>query len=210
VDGFGLFDEIGDSSIAIIEHRFSPRLKDREVNGRFCVEWNGFRRDDQGLDCLSRWRAQCIEWCYYRLEDGKMGEIVITHIDKDSCPMVRFRTGDLSIRSRFPCECGQSLLLPKGVIGSAKEMIKVKGVKVYLSQIDSIMKSVSGAESNYRIIIRREGDGEKFGVLIKDSGSKSYNIRQLREELKGCLLINPDDIQVVENLPGKNTIIDYR
>lgn len=69
-----IFDEIGDASIAIIEHRFSERLKDREVNGRFCVEWNSFRRDKQGLACLSRWRQQCIDWCYYRLEDGKMGD----------------------------------------------------------------------------------------------------------------------------------------
>ncbi len=69
-----LFDEIGDASIAIIEHRFTERLKDREVNGRFCVEWVGFRRDEQGMACLSRWREQCIEWCYYRLEDGKMGD----------------------------------------------------------------------------------------------------------------------------------------
>ena len=67
-----LFDEIGDASIAIIEHRFTDRLKDREVNGRFCVEWVSFRRDQDGLACLSRWRKQCIEWCYYRLEDGKM------------------------------------------------------------------------------------------------------------------------------------------
>lgn len=69
-----LFDEIGNASIAIIEHRFTPRLQHREVNGRFCVEWNSFRRDEQGLACLSRWREQCIEWCYYRLEDGKMGD----------------------------------------------------------------------------------------------------------------------------------------
>jgi hypothetical protein len=69
-----LFDEIGDASIAIIEHRFTPRLKDREVNGRFCVEWDTFRRDEQGLACLTRWRDQCLDWCYYRLEDGKMGD----------------------------------------------------------------------------------------------------------------------------------------
>ena len=69
-----LFEEIGDASIAIIEHRFTPRLKHREINGRFCVEWVSFRRDEQGLACLSRWSEQCIEWCYYRLEDGKMGD----------------------------------------------------------------------------------------------------------------------------------------
>ncbi len=69
-----LFDEIGDASIAIIEHRFSPRLQDRIVNGRFCVEWVSFRRDEQGMACLARWREQCIEWCYYRLEEGRMGD----------------------------------------------------------------------------------------------------------------------------------------
>jgi hypothetical protein len=69
-----LFDEIGGASIAIIEHRFTDRLKDHEVNGRFCVEWVSFRRDEQGMACLARWREQCIEWCYYRLEDGKMGD----------------------------------------------------------------------------------------------------------------------------------------
>lgn len=69
-----LFDEIGHASIAIIEHRFTPRLKHLEVNGRFCVEWVSFRRDAEGLACLDRWRRQCIEWCYYRLEDGRMGD----------------------------------------------------------------------------------------------------------------------------------------
>ena len=69
-----IFEEIGDSSIAIIEHRFTPRLKDREVNGIFCVEWVSFRRDDEGMKCLSYWREQCLEWCYNRLEEGRMGD----------------------------------------------------------------------------------------------------------------------------------------
>jgi len=69
-----IFDEIGSHSIAIIEHRFTPRLLDREVNGRFCVEWVSIRRNAEGLACLSRWRDQCIEWCYYRLEEGRMGD----------------------------------------------------------------------------------------------------------------------------------------
>lgn len=69
-----LFDEIGDASVAIIEHRFTPRLQYLEVNGRFCVEWVSFRRDEEGMACLERWRQQCIEWCYYRLEDKRMGD----------------------------------------------------------------------------------------------------------------------------------------
>lgn len=69
-----IFEEIGDSSIAIIEHRFISELNNRLVNGRFCVEWVTFRRDYEGMKCLARWREQCIDWCFYRLEDGKMGD----------------------------------------------------------------------------------------------------------------------------------------
>ena len=69
-----LFDEIGDASIAIIEHRFTPRLQHLEANGRFCVEWVSFRRTEEGMACLARWREQCIEWCYYRVEADRMGD----------------------------------------------------------------------------------------------------------------------------------------
>ncbi len=69
-----LFEEIGESSIAIIEHRFTPRLKYLSCNGLFCVQWVSFKRDSQGLNCLEIWRNQCIDWCYDRHEDGRMGD----------------------------------------------------------------------------------------------------------------------------------------
>lgn len=69
-----IYAEIGDASVAIIEHRFTPRFSHLEVNGRFCVEWVSFRRNQEGMECLRRWRVQCIEWCYYRLEDNRMGD----------------------------------------------------------------------------------------------------------------------------------------
>ncbi|VVE89027.1 glycosyltransferase family 8 protein [Pandoraea bronchicola] len=69
-----LLDEIGDSSVAIIEHRFIPRLQHLDVKGRFCVEWVTFKRDETGMACLNRWREQCIEWCYNRLEENRMGD----------------------------------------------------------------------------------------------------------------------------------------
>ena len=69
-----LFEEISDSSITIIEHRFPDQFKYMEIRGRFCVEWVGFRRDAEGLACLKRWRDQCIEWCFYRLELYRMGD----------------------------------------------------------------------------------------------------------------------------------------
>ena len=69
-----IYDEIGNRSIMIIPHRFPERLRHLEVNGVFNVQMMFFRRDKKGLECLKRWRSQCLAWCYYRLEDGKMGD----------------------------------------------------------------------------------------------------------------------------------------
>lgn len=69
-----IFDEMGTASISIIEHRYTERLKHLDVQGRFNVQWVGFRRDDQGIACLARWRAQCIEWCFGRIEPDRMAD----------------------------------------------------------------------------------------------------------------------------------------
>lgn len=70
-----IFSEIGDKSIAIIPHRFNEHDRARlEKNGKFNVCWNTFRNTETGRRCLSKWAAQCREWCYYRNEDGKFGD----------------------------------------------------------------------------------------------------------------------------------------
>lgn len=69
-----IFDEFGNNSIMIIEHRFPQELKHLEINGIYNVQMLTFRNDDEGLNCLNWWREKCNEWCYYRLEDGKLGD----------------------------------------------------------------------------------------------------------------------------------------
>jgi len=69
-----IFDEFGDASILIVEHHFAPRFKQYEVNGKYNVEWLTFRRDAKGLAALRWWRDKCIEWCFYRLEEDRMGD----------------------------------------------------------------------------------------------------------------------------------------
>jgi hypothetical protein len=69
-----IFQEIGEASIAIIEHRFIPRLSHLVAYGRFNVEWVSFVRNEVGIACLKKWRDQCIDWCFARLEDGKLGD----------------------------------------------------------------------------------------------------------------------------------------
>ncbi|MBI3790824.1 MAG: hypothetical protein HY275_08095 [Gemmatimonadetes bacterium] len=69
-----LYAEMGARSVSITDHRYPPALAHLQMYGRFNVQWVGFRRDEIGLRCLARWRAQCIEWCFARLEAGRLGD----------------------------------------------------------------------------------------------------------------------------------------
>ena len=69
-----VFDEVGDRSIGIIEHRFPPHLADLNKYGRFNVGWITFRNDHAARSCLETWRDQCLEWCYDRVEEGRFAE----------------------------------------------------------------------------------------------------------------------------------------
>jgi hypothetical protein len=70
-----LFDELGDDAVLIVPHRYAPEHRHMEpTSGVYNVEWLTFRRDRDGLAVLRWWRDRCIEWCYARFEDGKMGD----------------------------------------------------------------------------------------------------------------------------------------
>lgn len=69
-----LFDELGTASVLITPHRYPESLKSHEMYGLYNVQFQSFRRDDTGLACLNRWRDQCLEWCYDRIEDGKYAD----------------------------------------------------------------------------------------------------------------------------------------
>lgn len=66
---------IGEHSIAITAHRFPPALRKLEKQyGVFNVGWLTFKRDEQAISCLQHWRAQCLEWCFDRLEEGRFAD----------------------------------------------------------------------------------------------------------------------------------------
>jgi hypothetical protein len=69
-----LLREMGDNSILITEHRYTPRYDKSKQSGTYCVQFISFKNDKRGLSALIWWRERCIEWCYARLEDGKFGD----------------------------------------------------------------------------------------------------------------------------------------
>jgi hypothetical protein len=73
-DPSDIFDEIEHSSIAIIPHRFPLTFVHREQFGIYNVGWVSFRRDKSGIACLSKWREQCLDWCYVRCETDRFAD----------------------------------------------------------------------------------------------------------------------------------------
>jgi hypothetical protein len=69
-----LFDEIGDKSVLITEHRYTPRYDQSVKSGKYCVQFVYFRNNEKGREVLNYWRNACINWCYARHEDGKFGD----------------------------------------------------------------------------------------------------------------------------------------
>jgi hypothetical protein len=69
-----IFEEMGNQSILITEHRYSPEYNKQLKAGKYCVQFITFRNNEHGLKALGWWRARCIEWCYARYENGKFGD----------------------------------------------------------------------------------------------------------------------------------------
>ena len=69
-----LFDELGAASILLCPHRYPAHLRHKEIYGRYNVQFQTFRRDEAGLACLERWRDQCLEWCYDRVEEHRYAD----------------------------------------------------------------------------------------------------------------------------------------
>lgn len=69
-----LFDEMGDKSILLTEHRYPPKFNRTNTSGIYCVQFITFLNNEEGLIALNWWRDACIEWCFDRYEDGKFGD----------------------------------------------------------------------------------------------------------------------------------------
>ncbi len=69
-----IFDELGNDSILITEHRYSSQYHKELKYGKYCVQFITFKNDEYGLKALKWWRERCLDWCFARYEDGKFGD----------------------------------------------------------------------------------------------------------------------------------------
>ena len=125
------------------------------------------------------------------LEEGEYGELVLTSLTKKSLPMIRYRTKDITCLNYQPCKCGRTTARMARLKGRTDDMLVVKGVNVFPSQIEEILLSFKQLGSSYEIIVTREDYKDNLEVrveLIDDSIVGDYSkVEQLSKEVKHAL-----------------------
>ena len=132
------------------------------------------------------------------LPEGSKGELVFTNLDKEGFPLLRYRTRDICVLSRKKCSCGRTLIKMAKPMGRSDDMMIIRGVNVFPSQIETVLLK-EGYEPNYQIILDRVGNTDTFDVnvemtadMLSDTvGGITTREKALSDAMKVMLGINP-------------------
>ena len=132
------------------------------------------------------------------LPEGSRGELVFTSLDKEAFPLLRYRTRDICVLSRKKCSCGRTLIKMAKPMGRTDDMLIIRGVNVFPSQIETVLLS-EGYEPNYQIVVDRVKNNDTFDVNVEmtperftDKVSEVLAMeRALAAAMKTMLGINP-------------------
>lgn len=113
---------------------------------------------------------------------GEKGEVVFTCITKEALPLIRYRTRDISILYNDLCPCGRTHLRINRVMGRTDDMLIIRGVNVFPSQIESVLLEFGDTEPHYQLIVDREGNMDDLEIWVEVSeGLFSDQVRKLEE-----------------------------
>ena len=141
--------------------------------------------------------------------DGERGELVLTHLVKEAQPLVRYRTGDLTIRRTTAPLHGRTVNLPRVVFGRTDEMVKVKGVKIYPSEIRAVLLGVDGLTGKYRITVEAEKGRDRLALTLEGSADEDA-LEAVAERFRSQTLIGADQIEVAAALDDGPVTVDRR
>lgn len=102
-----------------------------------------------------------------RLGPGREGELCFTSLTKEALPMIRYRTGDLSALTLEPCRCGRTFARMARVKGRTDDMIVVRGVNVYPSQVEAVLLELSELAPHYQLVVDRGGALPRLEVQVE-------------------------------------------
>jgi phenylacetate-CoA ligase len=105
------------------------------------------------------------------LAPGSEGELVFTTLTKEALPMLRFRTGDISSIDTQPCACGRTLARMARVRGRYDDMLIIRGVNLYPSEVERVLLSVGDVAPHYQLIVERPGTMDELTVLCEPASA---------------------------------------
>ncbi len=139
------------------------------------------------------------------LPEGSKGELVFTSITKEAFPLLRYRTRDICILTRGKCACGRTLVKMTKPMGRSDDMLIIKGVNVFPSQIETVLLRDFGATPNYQIIVDRVGTTDTFEIKVELSddmfGDTIKTIEALEKKLSA-------DIQQILGIRAKISLVE--
>lgn len=149
--------------------------------------------------------------------DGEIGEIVITTLRKQGAPLIRYRTHDLSRKLTGECKCGSKYPRIDTILGRTDDMVKVKGVNIFPSQVDELLKIVEGASSEFQIMIDHINGKDLLTLFVEvEEGANKYAVEsQLMSEFKSRIgmtpIVKPVDLGDLPRSEKKSTrVFDNR
>ena len=137
------------------------------------------------------------------VSEGQSGELVITTLTKEALPMIRYRTRDITRATTARCACGRSHLRLQRITGRNDDMLIIRGVNVYPSQIEAVLMGLPGVAPHYQLVVERNGSLDELTVEV-EAASLEYMLEDLQErvrhQIKSMVGITTD---VVVKKPGE-------
>jgi phenylacetate-CoA ligase len=106
------------------------------------------------------------------LPDGAAGELVITTLTKQALPMIRYRTRDITRLARERCACGRTHLRIRRITGRNDDMLIIRGVNVYPSQIEAVLVGLPGLAPHYQLVLERRGSLDELTVEVEAASAE--------------------------------------
>lgn len=119
------------------------------------------------------------------LPDGQQGELVFTCITKEALPLIRYRTKDIAVLTHEKCSCGRTLVKMSKPRGRSDDMLIIRGVNVFPSQIESVLLDTPQVSPHYQIIVDRINNLDTLKILVEMSQDMDFDAVRLVEE-KEC------------------------
>jgi phenylacetate-CoA ligase len=114
------------------------------------------------------------------LPPGEQGELVFTTLTKEAFPLIRYRTRDISRLYPVPCRCGRTSYRMDRVMGRSDDMLIIRGVNVFPSQIEAVLVAIEGLEPHYQLIVDRVGTLDTLEVQVEVTESQFVNADEVK------------------------------